>query len=137
MLANANVTVGRDEVIANLGKGYHLADWLVIEEHDSTHEAHKGVSELPRPTFVASTDVTASNGDVPLTERQLWILAQLREKGQITRMVVEKQFDIGDKQAKRELSGLTSRGMMEFVRKPRPGYYVLRTRAASKAKTMR
>jgi len=34
MLADANLTVGRDDVVANLGRGYHLAAWLIIEEHD-------------------------------------------------------------------------------------------------------
>ncbi|MAX25688.1 MAG: hypothetical protein CMJ19_14405 [Phycisphaeraceae bacterium] len=63
-----------------------------------------------------------------MTERQLWILDQLRNGMQLTRKMVEDQFAIGDKQAKRELTGLTNRGMVSFIRKPRPGYYVLKTR---------
>ncbi len=35
------------------------------------------------------------------------------------------QFRINDKQAKRELSGLSRRGLIRFIRKPRSGYYVL------------
>ena len=38
---------------------------------------------------------------------------------------VEKKFNIGDQQAKRVLSGLTARSLIEFKRKPHPGFYVL------------
>ena len=45
----------------------------------------------------------------------------------LTRDMVEKQFGIGDKQAKRELTALTTAGEVDFLRRPRPGHYVLRT----------
>jgi len=47
--------------------------------------------------------------------------------------MVEKQFGIGKKQAKRTLTALTNRSMIKFVRKPRPGYYVLCRKASPKA----
>src|SRR5690606_9512319 len=53
MLERANLTVGRDDVIANLGKGYHLAEWLVIESHDAE----------PAPTLTVSP--AASSGAQP------------------------------------------------------------------------
>ena len=34
-----------------------------------------------------------------------------------------------DQQAKRELAILTARGLVEFVRKPGPGRYLLKTKA--------
>ena len=40
--------------------------------------------------------------------------------------MVENQFDIREKQAKRELAGLTNSGLVAFIRKPRPGFYKLR-----------
>jgi hypothetical protein len=67
----------------------------------------------------------------PLTDRQYWILDQLREGVELTRQMVEKQFGIGDKQAKRTLTALTNRSMIKFVRKPRPGHYVLRKKMTS------
>ncbi|MFO7857649.1 MAG: response regulator, partial [Ectothiorhodospiraceae bacterium] len=39
MLADANLTVGRDDVIENRGRGYHLAEWLTIEDRDQTPES--------------------------------------------------------------------------------------------------
>jgi hypothetical protein len=70
----------------------------------------------------------------PLTDRQYWILDRLREGEELTRQMVEKQFGIGDKQAKRTLTALTNRSMIKFVRKPRPGHYVLRKKVTSTAR---
>jgi len=73
----------------------------------------------------------------PLTDRQYWILDQLRHGVELTRQMVEKQFGIGDKQAKRTLTALTNRSMIKFVRKPRPGHYVLRRKVMSTARNQR
>lgn len=73
----------------------------------------------------------------PLTDRQYWILDQLREGVELIRQMVEKQFGIGDKQAKRTLTALTNRSMIKFVRKPRRGHYVLRRKAMSTARNQR
>ena len=54
-----------------------------------------------------------------------------------SRKMVEKQFGIGDKQAKRTLTALTNRSTIKFVRKPRPGHYVLRRKAMSTARNQR
>lgn len=130
MLVNGRLTVGRDDVIANLGKGYHLADWLLIERHDAEAASDvaapmsaPSVPEAPRVPGKSAKD--DPDGQEPLTDRQHWILDQLRQGVRLTRGMVEARFDIKDKQAKRELAGLSNRGMIEFIRKPRPGYYVL------------
>ena len=73
----------------------------------------------------------------PLTDRQYWILDQLRGGVELTRQMVEKQFGIGDKQAKRTLTALTNRSMIKFVRKPKPGHYVLCGKATSTARNRR
>jgi hypothetical protein len=39
--------------------------------------------------------------------------------------MVQKQVDIGEKQAKREPSALTNSGHISFVRQPRPGHYAI------------
>ncbi|MBN2132676.1 MAG: response regulator [Sedimentisphaerales bacterium] len=136
MLANARLTVGRDDVIANLGKGYHLADWLLIERHDAKTSPY--VAEPPVPEVTHLPEKSAKddpNGQEPLTDRQHWILDQLRQGVRLTRGMVEEQFHIKDKQTKRELAGLSKRGMIEFIRKPRPGYYILvsKSRRSGKA----
>ena len=112
-------------MVANRGKGYHLAEWLVVEARDGTHE------QVVKPAATAR-DAEASEEEL-LSDRQHWILDQLRDGVKLTRTMVERHNDIGVRQAKRELIGLTKRGMIEFIRKPRPGYYVLRTRSTSKA----
>jgi len=63
----------------------------------------------------------------PQADRQRWILEQLRSGVQLTREMVEVEFDIGDKQAKRTLRPLVNGGMIRFVRGPHPGHYVLGT----------
>lgn len=58
-------------------------------------------------------------------ERQQWILEQLQGGVHLTREMVEVEFDIGARQAKRVLGPLVNDGMIAFVRGPRPGHYVL------------
>ncbi len=130
LLEESRLTVSRNDVIANKGKGYHLADWLIIEHHDENAYSKESASLAPEPQSNTTSFPCPSNEDLldPLTERQTWILNQLRSGTQLTRKIVEDQFSIGDKQAKRELTGLTNRDMVSFMRKPRPGYYVLKTR---------
>jgi len=69
----------------------------------------------------------------PLTDRQHWILDQLRRDVKLTRAMVEKEFEIGEKQAKRALTILTNQGMTKFIRSPRPGYYILITKKGNQA----
>ena len=71
-------------------------------------------------------DVHASPTDVPLTDRQHWVLDRLRDGVELTRAMVEQEFEIGRKQANRVLGPLAKRGLIEFMRKPRPGHYRLR-----------
>ncbi len=71
-------------------------------------------------------DVTASDGYVALTAPQHWILDQLRDGVELPRAMVEKHCGIDLRQAKRELTGLSTRGLIEFKRRPRPGHYALR-----------
>ena len=39
------------------------------------------------------------------------------------RTAAERRLGIGQKQAKRELAGLTAAGLIRFRRRPRPGWY--------------
>ena len=136
MLAGDNLTVGRDDVIANRGRGYHLAEWLVIESHDADAEPTTQEPLAPaashEPRVTAKSPKNDSNEQNPLTDRQHWILDQLRGGVKLTRDLVERRFRIKDKQAKRELSGLSRRGLIRFIRKPRPGYYVLHRKPSAK-----
>jgi DNA-binding response OmpR family regulator len=129
MLEKANVVVGREGVIANKNKGYHLAAWLKIENRDgaAARKIDAGPTQGHDPAMAPrqTSNGPASPTDGPASERQLWILAQLQNGVRVERQMVQKQFGISEKQAKRELGGLSSRGLVGFIRKPRPGYYVL------------
>ena len=77
--------------------------------------------DLLERELVSNETPEANRG--PLTDREHWILDQLRDGVELTRNMVEKQFEIGEKQAKRVLNPLVQRGLIKFVRRPRPGYY--------------
>jgi predicted ArsR family transcriptional regulator len=49
----------------------------------------------------------------------------------LARRDLEKQFGIGMKTAKRDLSDLVGRGLIVFERTPRPGHYRLAKRSPS------
>lgn len=64
-------------------------------------------------------------------DRQEWILDQLHQQVKLTRVMVEDQFGIRKKQAKRMLGPLVRDGLIAFVRAPRPGYYTLLSKGVS------
>ncbi len=108
---------GAGDVIANGGHGYHLRDWIVVEQSDEMGTlAGEGTAEsLPASQCAPS--------DVELSERQQWVLTELTAGRQITRQAVEQQFGISERTAKRELGQLCDWGMVEFDRSEQPGCY--------------
>jgi CheY-like chemotaxis protein len=128
-MLDCNISCGTYDVIDSRLLGYRLTDWITVESHDTPVTS-------PAKTPVAVSAPSAGAGQTgmadPLSERQHWVLDQLRDGVRLTRNVVEKKFGVGPKQAKRELAVLTARGLVDFVRKPKPGYYVLKTKAAGK-----
>jgi len=110
---------GAADVIANGGKGYHLREWITVEQYDETG------------TLAGCAAEKATRGKAPETEhqfgeRQRWVLEQLVSGVKLTRRDVEREFDIGKRTAKRELGELSEAGMIVFDRAEYPGHYVLR-----------
>lgn len=58
-------------------------------------------------------------------ERQEWVLRELKKGAAVRRATVQERFNVADKTAKRDLSGLRQRGLVEYVRGGRCGYYRL------------
>jgi len=58
-----------------------------------------------------------------LNPRQEWILEQLKQGTEIQRVTVERQFGVGEKTAKRDLSELVEWGLIEYMRRGRKGSY--------------
>lgn len=60
-----------------------------------------------------------------LNQRQEWVLEQLEQGIAVQRIMVEDQFGVGDKTAKRDLSELVQLELIEYERQGRDGYYRL------------
>ena len=94
----------------------YMLDWMETELDR--------LDEAPQPTKKPKT--TRGNPDGRLNDRHHWIMDQLRDGVRITRDIVMEHFQLGERQAKRELTTLTNRGLIDFERVPKPGHYVLR-----------
>lgn len=64
-------------------------------------------------------------GSPAFNERQIWALGQLRSGVRFTRKMIEKEFGVTGKTAKRDLGPLIDQGTVVFVRKSKPGHYLL------------
>ena len=95
----------------------YMLDWMETELDR--------MDDPPKPPKKSKT-TGRSNPDDRLNDRHHWIMDQLRDGVQLTRDMVMEHFQLGDRQAKRELTTLTNRGLIDFERMPRPGHYVLR-----------
>lgn len=58
-----------------------------------------------------------------MNDRQKWVMAQTGKGQDVTRARLEEVHGVSTKTAKRDLSDLVKRGMIEYVRKPHPGFY--------------
>ncbi|MBI5725845.1 MAG: response regulator [Planctomycetes bacterium] len=132
MLESMNIGCQRDDVIDNRGKGYHLRNWITVDDHDRPIDTGTSVdvpaSNVPANVPAPKADVPACPRNVPLNERQHWAIEQLQKDEKLGRTAIEKQFKIGEKTAKRDLGDLVKRGLIEFVRNPKPGHYRLTRR---------
>lgn len=61
----------------------------------------------------------------PLNDRHYWVLSQLAQAIKLTKHHVMGHFGYSERTAKRILSALTKRGLIEFCPDPRPGFYRL------------
>lgn len=99
---------GTDDLVIMRGRsGYQLHPNLSVEDQ----------SDQPRQTTEDET------GETP-TDRQNWILAELKSARKLRRVDLEKQFKISTATAKRDFRMLDER--VEFIGPGAAGYYVLR-----------
>ncbi len=61
----------------------------------------------------------------PMNDRHYWVLSQLAQEVKLTKHHVMAQYAFSERSAKRILSSLTKRGLIEFCPDPRPGFYRL------------
>lgn len=121
---------GKQDVIMSGGPGYRFNPWIKVEERDGLVAGTCGdrdMSDVPAP----QPNVPATSANVPLNDRQHWVLEQLRAGVELQRPDIEKRFRVTEKTAKRDLSDLVGRGLIAFERTPRPGHYRLAKRSPS------
>ncbi len=129
-MAGRGLKCGKQDVIASGGPGYRLKEWIKVEERDENVAGTCGdrdMSDVPAPR----PNVPATSANVPLNNRQHWVLEQLRAGIELQRQDIEKHFRVTEKTAKRDLSDLVGRGLIAFERTPRPGHYRLAKRSQS------
>ena len=85
------------------------------------------MSNVPAPR----PNVPATSANIPLNDRQHWVLEQLRAGVELQREDIEKRFRVAEKTAKRDLSDLVGRRLIAFEQTPRPGYYRIVTKEGS------
>lgn len=102
---------GRDDVLERTTSGYRLRDWITIKS-----------VETATPTTVEPQPCAAG-----LNVRQSWVVTQLSLGKPVDRPMIEKKFGIHEKTAKRDLTDLTRRKVIEYVRDGQGGLYRLVT----------
>lgn len=129
-MAARGLKCGKQDVIISGGPGYRLNQWIKVEERDEDFAGtgrDRDMSDVPAP----QPNVPATSANVPLNDRQHWVLEQLRLGVKLQRQDIEKRFRVTEKTAKRDLSDLVGRGLIVFERTPRPGHYQLAKRSPS------
>jgi len=114
------VHCGLEEVIARDEQGYHLRDWIIVQDADG------GVfSETDSPDHRDSAPCSGTSNS-RLNRRQRWAVAEMERGVRLQRKMLERHFRITAKTAKRDFAELRKLGKIEFVRSPSPGYYRLK-----------
>jgi len=127
-LAAIGIECGDGDVILSGSHGYRLAPTVTVQRATGVpNEAAMAVGT--QATTVGTGANGDGTGDTDLNERQIWALSELRRTGRLCRCDVEKHSKCSERTAKRDLTTLREKGLIEFVDSPRPGHYRL-TRSA-------
>ncbi len=116
MREQVNLICQSQDVIASGKEGYYLRDWITLRGGPDDDPARGPDDPAHDPGGPASD---------PAGERHRWVLDQLMRGAKLTRRLVQKQFDISEKTAKRILAELADK--IEFVRRGREGFYRLKS----------
>ena len=116
MLAEANLQLGSRDVVQSGGRGYRLADKIVVcdvddPQNESDHPKHDPVNDAETPS---------------LNDRQEWIIAELQSGVTLRIGDVMGQFTCSKTTAKRDLTDLRQRKLIIFKGSPRTGFWRLR-----------
>lgn len=76
-------------------------------------------------TIETALGMEPSEDGESLNDRHYWVLSQLAQNVKLTKHHVMAHYRYSERTAKRILSTLTKRGLIEFCADPRPGFYRL------------
>lgn len=104
----------RDDVIERTPGGYRLRSWINVTHIHSDDRENSNLSTLA----IARTTTG-------LNVRQAWVIQQLAQGATLERRLIEQKFHVHQKTAKRDLSELVRRRLIEYVRDGMGGHYRL------------
>lgn len=114
-----NLECGHDGLIVRNDQGYQLASWIDVEVDEPSAVVVTGdISEIPE-------NVTADVTVLSLNERQAWALQEIEMGRRLQRCMIELEFDVSDRTAKRDLLELRQRGLIVWIREGGNGFYQL------------
>ena len=116
MRDEANLKVAPRDVIQSGGRGYRLTEKITVKDGDDPQSERDHAADGP---------VNDPDGD-PINERQEWALEQLRAGNVLRIGHLMKQFPRSKTTAKRDLTDLRRRGLIEFEGSPRTGSWRLK-----------
>jgi CheY-like chemotaxis protein len=111
----------RDDVIERTPGGYRLRSWINVTQRHSDDRENTNLS--------ATAAAQSASG---LNIRQAWVIQQLAQGAALERRLIEQKFHVHQKTAKRDLSELVRRRLIEYVRDGMGGHYrLLETRLSA------
>ncbi|MHC4880191.1 MAG: hypothetical protein ACYTGL_27390, partial [Planctomycetota bacterium] len=144
LLRDLNVLCGLDDVIIRNEQGYQFARWITVRIDDKKSDSRNVTAESSSDTVGGTADgpanVTGDISDVPaaiaglaLNDRQQWAFAEINRGVPLKRSMVESQFDVSGRTAKRDLLELRQAGLIAWVRAGSTGFYQLAESAEAAA----
>lgn len=127
LLKHENIACGANDVLAHDNQGYYLSGRVTVRRNAGTDPLHVPGDTSDDPGVTANVPRDIPDATLPLSPRQEWVLQQLRSGVKLTRGQIEREHRISSKTAKRDLADLSSRGMIQFIPRPSPGHYALKS----------
>ena len=117
-MREVGVLVGPRDIIQSGGRGYRLTDKITVEIKDADDPVNDRVH--------AQVDPVNDPDDDPLNNRQEWIVEQLQGGAELRIGQVMEQWKCSKTTAKRDLTGLRERNIIEFQGAARTGSWRLK-----------
>ena len=114
-----NLECGHDGLIVRNDQGYQLASWIDVEIDDANATDVDVTGDISKISENVTADVTV----LSLNERQAWALQEIEKGRRLQRCMIEFEFDVSDRTAKRDLLELRQRGLIVWVREGGNGFY--------------